>query len=459
MGSVQAHADASGGTGGSAYNGGIAGDGGGAVAHANASTQGTDAAASATSYGGAGGGSPDLPGKGGSASATAIATSAGDATAVALATSTTSASATAIANGANHSYARSASVSGNVSAETIVESFSGGEVEANSRSASGLNSGTLNNTKLSVGTTTFVHSGGTNSAIDLELNGTYALRGGTLTAGAIHGTGVLQVDGGALVAGSNSVSSTFDGVINGGSGNGGSITKLGSRALTLSSLSADAVALSVNSGTLKIKTRAQTGGKQTIRLNTLSINQVNGAALDFTDNNLVVNSGSFTAISAMVWDGYSTELDTTKTGIISSTAQTAPGNPILAVFDNALLGSAEWPFGSGDPVSSTAIVGQYAYLGDADLNGMVTSDDYGAVDSHLGQTVSTAGNMNWFDGDWNFDGEITPDDYGAVDANLGRGMDNPLAAMGTVAVPEPAGVTVITVAATATLKRRRRRHQ
>jgi MYXO-CTERM domain-containing protein len=123
-----------------------------------------------------------------------------------------------------------------------------------------------------------------------------------------------------------------------------------------------------------------------------------------------------------------------------------------------VLQTPEWPFGSGLTVEAGAVLGKYAYFGDADLNGMVTADDYAAIDSNLGTHVGTAletGGMNWFAGDWNLDGDITSDDYGGVDANMGCGDGNPLAANGAAAVPEP--VTALFGAALLGLVRRRRK--
>ncbi|HEX8524297.1 MAG TPA: PEP-CTERM sorting domain-containing protein, partial [Tepidisphaeraceae bacterium] len=110
---------------------------------------------------------------------------------------------------------------------------------------------------------------------------------------------------------------------------------------------------------------------------------------------------------------------------------------------------------------------QFTYIGDADLNGQVTPDDYGAIDSNLGAHVGTAeetGGMNWLAGDWNFDGDITPDDYGGVDANLGNGQTQGpqlaasglMAANGIAAVPEPTSLGLLGVAGAGMLMRRRR---
>jgi endonuclease I len=204
------------------------------------------------------------------------------------------------------------------------------------------------------------------------------------------------------------------------------------------------------------------GGEKMIHVGSLSVGA--NARLDLNEADLIVESGSFATISNLVFQGYRDSTDTSATGIISTAGQTQLGHPILAVFDNAMLNTGSWPFGSSETVGATAIVGKYTYLGDADLNGMVTPDDYGAVDSNLGTHVGTAvesGGMNWLAGDWNLDGDITPDDYSAIDANLGLGQDNPLtaqgmAALGTAAVPEPGALGLALGAGLLGLRRRKR---
>ncbi|HEX8524816.1 MAG TPA: hypothetical protein VF669_21370 [Tepidisphaeraceae bacterium] len=231
-------------------------------------------------------------------------------------------------------------------------------------------------------------------------------------------------------------------------------TKLTARSIQRGNLQIDSTAA------VAVQTKANGGGG--VHLSTLSITP--GGKLDLNDNNLIVDNGDFQTISALRWEGYRDSTDTAATGIISTVGQTLLGHPILALFDNSIAGFGDWPFGAGNTVSSAAVLGQFAYLGDADLNGMVTPDDYGAIDSNLGTHVGTAeesGGMNWFAGDWNLDGDITPDDYGAVDANLGLGQYNPLAAtglaaQGVAAVPEPAALTLIAATAGALVARRRR---
>lgn len=157
---------------------------------------------------------------------------------------------------------------------------------------------------------------------------------------------------------------------------------------------------------------------------------------DLADNDLVVNNGIFSNIMNHVLNGFGNTFG----GIVSSTSD---GSQILALFDNALVGAAEW---AGLPIDANAIVGKYTYFGDANIDGQVTGDDYTIVDSNLNTTPPEG--LGWLSGDVNLDGIVTGDDYTTIDSNLGLGAGNPLSAnaiepsaLGTMAaVPEPGSV-------------------
>jgi len=102
---------------------------------------------------------------------------------------------------------------------------------------------------------------------------------------------------------------------------------------------------------------------------------------------------------------------------IVTTLGTPADDKVLAVIDNAEWGKASF---NGITIDTSSVVGKYTYFGDANLDGMVTGDDYLAVDAGLGTGTS------WLDGDFNLDNVVTGDDYLAVDANLGKGTATPL---------------------------------
>jgi hypothetical protein len=77
-----------------------------------------------------------------------------------------------------------------------------------------------------------------------------------------------------------------------------------------------------------------------------------------------------------------------------------------------------------DSVSGIASVGTYTYLGDMNLDGQVTGDDYTIIDANLNTNPPVG--IAWLSGDPNLDGVVTADDSTVIDANLGLGAGNPL---------------------------------
>ncbi len=222
------------------------------------------------------------------------------------------------------------------------------------------------------------------------------------------------------------------------------ITKSGAGTLLVNRVRAGV--LNVTAGTLRIATNGGDSGLSIV--NTLAV--ASNAALDLGNNDLVVNAGNFTTIRDLVLAGYATSPDPTKTGITSTSSQNAGGTTILALFDNALANFPTWPAGSGNVIATGAIVGKYTYLGDTNMDGQVTPQDYTAIDANLGTSDVNPG-IAWFYGDTNFDGNITAQDYTGIDAALGLGAGNPLA---TTAIPEP---SLSFLAAAILLLRRRSR--
>jgi len=165
------------------------------------------------------------------------------------------------------------------------------------------------------------------------------------------------------------------------------ITKTGPGTLRVKNITASS--LTISAGKVTIDANGDTTG--VCYVNDLSIAPT--AALDLNDNDLVVNYGSapnaFARIQQLVIDGFALGPDPTKTGIISTTGQTIEGKAILALFDNALIGTGDWPPGSGRTISTNSIVGKYTYFGDLNFDGQVTGDDYPTIDSNLGEGSSS----------------------------------------------------------------------
>jgi len=148
-------------------------------------------------------------------------------------------------------------------------------------------------------------------------------------------------------------------------------------------------------------------------------------------------------------------------GIYSSitTLSGAPGSPgtnyptMIALADNSQL--ALDGFGDHDFTDNLdVLILKFTYLGDINIDGMVTDADLVNIIAHMNQSGS------YFDGDANLDGLINLADYDLVQASLGAGTGlngSPQLGSPLVAVPEPGTLALVGVAACAMLRRRLRR--
>ena len=83
-------------------------------------------------------------------------------------------------------------------------------------------------------------------------------------------------------------------------------------------------------------------------------------------------------------------------------------------------------------------------LGDANLDGLISADDYASVQSNYGNTGSAGGGLL---GDANHDGLVGADDYASIQANFGN-------TSGGGAVPEPATMGLLAIGLMPVLRRR-----
>ncbi len=197
------------------------------------------------------------------------------------------------------------------------------------------------------------------------------------------------------------------------------------------------------------------------------------SSLDLTNNHLIIDyaAGTQATVDATIrgylingyngglWNGTHGLSPLTGGGINSSTA--------AANSAHFGLGYADGADGVVTGLSSGQIEIKYTLLGDANLDGVVSGDDFAILVSNLGKSVTA-----WDKGDFNYDGVVSGDDFALLVANLGKaanGADVTLPASDIAAidafaashglmadVPEPASASLLLVAGMGMLARRRR---
>jgi hypothetical protein len=188
------------------------------------------------------------------------------------------------------------------------------------------------------------------------------------------------------------------------------------------------------------------------------------SALDITNNHMIIKYAAGTqaatdsTIRGYLVSGYAGGALNGKTGIESSTAAATPGFAV---------GYADGADGVVAGLSSGQIELKYTRYGDANLDGVVSGDDFTILVGNLGKSVSA-----WDKGDFNYDGVVSGDDFTLLVGNLGKaanGADITLpaadlaaidafaAANGLLAsVPEPTTAGLLLVAGLGFMGRRRR---
>jgi fibronectin-binding autotransporter adhesin len=123
----------------------------------------------------------------------------------------------------------------------------------------------------------------------------------------------------------------------------------------------------------------------------------------------------------------------------------------------------------GTKPSLNDVLVKYTYYGDANLDGAVDGSDYTLIDAGFAADQASSGSATgWYNGDFNYDGVIDGSDYTLIDnafntqgASLGVHpatlIADSTAQIADGAVPEPASLGLLGIAAAGLLGRRRRR--
>jgi autotransporter-associated beta strand protein len=264
---------------------------------------------------------------------------------------------------------------------------------------------------------------------------------GTLRATAFVGSKsdvILQADGTIDAMGGNAFFPTFTGP--------GSLTKTGGNELSGGLFQTGA--LNVNAGSVRVSANSPETNTAT------SITIAAGATLNLADRNLVVTGQTLAAVESLVVAGCNGGAWNGTGGIITSQANALSGRTSLGVATADQAGRAGGTF-RGVSLDADDVIVMYTWGGDANLDGMITGDDYSGIDF----AIQVPGAAGWFNGDFNHDGAVTGDDYSVIDFNLlAQGAPFPASSSSVVAVPEPAlgAFGAFGVAATVLIRRRRR---
>ena len=212
-------------------------------------------------------------------------------------------------------------------------------------------------------------------------------------------------------------------------------------------------------GAAKVRDNGSASGTSVVTSLALGAN----ATLDLRDNDMVLKSASagswngsaYTGITGLVAKGYN-DGDWGGKGIVTTVTSAVYPNTLtslgVATAGGIGAGGTIW---SGQSVSSNDVLVMFTYGGDANLDGVITGDDYFQIDSGFPQ-----GAHGWINGDFNYDGIINGDDYFLIDSNF-NSQGGSLASSaappgGVVPVPEPAACVFAMVGALG-LRRRSRR--
>jgi hypothetical protein len=190
-------------------------------------------------------------------------------------------------------------------------------------------------------------------------------------------------------------------------------------------------------------------------LATKSVSVDSASQIDIKDNGIIIDYTSTSPLSD-VREAIASAYDNgswTGNGITSSSAaaaRTSSQKTGIGYGEASVVGRTDL---FGESVDSTAVVVKYTYYGDANLDGVVDTVDFGI----LGSNWEAVG-VGWQEGDSNYDGVVDSVDYNLMAANFGQsGLTGASLPELNALLPEPTAAAAAVLGCLG-LARRRRNH-
>ena len=295
---------------------------------------------------------------------------------------------------------------------------------------------------------------------------------------SITGSGSLTVYGGGIQSAGNATNSIGVPVI---MGNGFACTVADGNTLSLAGgLDAAGCTLTKDGpGTLSLASATGLGGLDvlagTVRMTganhvlvtpALTLDPDDGAALDLTQNHLVVDynpkPNRYNEVLAAIKSGYSGGA-WDSAGII---CDGDTGTWALGVADNADDDFATITNLKGVPVDETSVLVRYTFYGNANLDDRVDAADLSKLLGNFGEVKADPEDvMAWFLGNFNYDDRVDAADLSKLLGNFGRietggTGEAPVGLGGGMALaPEPATLALAALGVAAMLARRQQKRQ
>jgi hypothetical protein len=197
-----------------------------------------------------------------------------------------------------------------------------------------------------------------------------------------------------------------------------------------------------------------------------ALSGLSSGKLDLTDGKMITrsdvgswNSTNYSGLTGAIKTGRNGGAWNGMAGIVTSMsdAQGIGALRTIGIADASDVQRVGQTFG-GVTLTAGDVMIAYTYGGDADLTGIIDSDDFFQIDQGF-QNAATG----YDNGDFNYDGRVDADDYFIINRNYARAALQASApvemAAGVSVVPEPANLTLLVVAGAVCSARRRRRRK